>query len=98
MHWPEAVADDDGELTNVLKQVYIDSTGWFIRAEGKLARENVIVYEGETTRDEKVLRLRATMHGLGTDEIVHINDISEDDGATWRRASTFKYRRAAAPD
>lgn len=98
MHWPEQIANDDGEMTTVLKQIYVDSTGWLIHAEGKLARDNVLVYEGETVRDERTLRLRATLHGLGTDAIVHINDVSEDDGATWRRASTFKYRRSGGED
>lgn len=98
MHWPEPVTKDDGETEHVLKQVYVDSTGWFIHAQARLARENVLVYEGETVRDEKALRLRATLHGLGTDAIVHINDVSEDDGATWRRTSTFKYRRITNSD
>lgn len=93
MHWPERIVNDAGEPTDALRQVYIDSTGWLIHAEGRLVRDNILVYEGETVRDEKTLRLRATLHGLGSDAIVHINDVSEDGGATWHRASVFNYRR-----
>lgn len=87
----QAPADDEVPET-VLQQVYVDSNGWSIRADGSIS-EGVLVYEGEIIEDGQELVLRATLRGLGSDEIVHVGEVSTDAGETWQDSFTLIYRR-----
>ncbi|HEX7046050.1 MAG TPA: hypothetical protein VF275_00565 [Gammaproteobacteria bacterium] len=108
LHWPETVTEGsmtvDGETLEmpasdvtpetVLQQVYVDSNGWSIRADGSIS-EGVLVYEGNIMEDGQELVLRATLRGLGSDEIVHVGEVSTDAGETWQDSFTLIYKRAA---
>ncbi|HEX7030209.1 MAG TPA: hypothetical protein VF254_06405 [Gammaproteobacteria bacterium] len=96
MHWTEPAADDkpdDGEPpARVLKQVYVEDSGWVIEAEAYV-ENGALVYEGPATVEGEDVVLRAVLHGLGTDRIVHVGDVSLDGGDTWRRIDSMVYRR-----
>lgn len=94
LHWAEKPADDlqTESSTAVLHQIYIDDTGWVMRADGRIDADTLI-YEGEATLNGEDVILRATFHGLGSDTLVHAGDISKDNGASWQRMSTLHYRR-----
>lgn len=99
LHWSEAPSEaaaagnaDDDARREPLRQVYVDSTGWAVKAEGRI-ENGVLVYQGETERNGGKVLLRAVMHGLGTDRIVHIGEVSTDGGASWQRVSTLRYER-----
>ena len=93
LHWSEQRDNDaDEEPVFVLRQVYVDSTGWVMKAEGHV-ENGVLIYQGDTEIKGEAVSLRATMHGLGSDEIVHISDLSKDGGANWQRVSTMRYQR-----
>ena len=95
LHWSETPAPEDDEEVEpkpILKQVYVDSTGWVMQADGEV-KDDVLVWSGETVLEGEDVRLRNTVHGLGTDTIVHIGDISKDDGETWQRISSLRYKR-----
>jgi len=85
---------ENGEAmpATILHQVYIDSTGWSIRADGSI-EDGKLVYEGRVVEDGQELVLRATLHGLGSDEIVHVGETSLDAGETWQEGFTLTYRR-----
>ena len=94
MHWTEpGEAEGDEPVPRILKQVYVDDTGWLIKASAHV-ENGALVYEGPATIEGTDVVLRATLHGLGGNEIVHIGDVSKDGGATWQRMSTMQYRRA----
>lgn len=82
----------DAAPAMILHQVYVDSTGWSIRADGSI-EDGKLVYEGHVTEDGQELVLRATLHGLGSDEIVHVGETSGDAGETWQQGFTLTYRR-----
>ena len=96
MHWTEPGEPEEDEAAapaRVLRQVYVDASGWVVKAKAYV-ENGALVYEGPATIEGKDVVLRATLHGLGENEIVHIGDVSKDDGMTWQRISTMKYRRA----
>lgn len=110
LHWPgpaetetpEAAVEEATGLSaeesdapeTVLHQVYVDSNGWSIRADGSIS-EGVLVYEGTVMEDGQELVLRATLRGIGSDEIVHVGEMSTDAGETWQDSFTLVYRRKA---
>lgn len=90
LHWPDPVVDE--ETPAGVHQVYVDNNGWVMQASGHLEK-NVLIYSGETTIAGEDVMLRATLHGIGSDSIVHIGDVSKDGGVTWERISTLHYYR-----
>lgn len=89
-----APGDGDEAVETLLHQVYVDSNGWSIRADGRIS-EGVLVYEGRIMEDGQELVLRATLRGLGSDEIVHVGEVSTDEGETWQDSFRLVYRRAS---
>lgn len=94
LHWLEPAEDGEEEAMMVLRQVYVESTGWFIHAEGKLV-DNTLVYVGSAEQDGEPVMLRATLQGIGSEEITHVSDISTDGGESWTYVSTLTYRRTS---
>lgn len=92
LHWLEPAEDGEEDGATVLRQVYVESNGWFIHAEGEII-DNALVYVGEAKWDGEPVTLRATLQGIGSDEITHISDASTDDGESWNYVSTLTYRR-----
>lgn len=90
LHWVEPDPQNADEAATILRQVYVDSTGWFIHADGAIAG-NALVYTGNAMEDDEPVLLRVTLHGLGTNRIVHIGDVSRDGGETWNHVSTLIY-------
>lgn len=91
-NFPQEAAGETETPEPLLHQVYVDSNGWFIRADGSIS-EGVLVYEGKVMEGGEELVLRATLRGLGSDEIVHVGELSADAGETWQDSFTLIYRR-----
>lgn len=94
MHWTEPAPDDAGDEPpgRVLRQLYVDNTGWMVKAAGHL-ENGALVYEGPAVVNGEDVVVRAVLHGLGTDQVVHIADISKDGGDNWQRIGSMTYRR-----
>lgn len=95
MHWTEpgeTTEEGEAKKTRVLRQTFVDNSGWVMHADATVEND-AIVYEGETTIEGKDVVLRATLHGLGSDEIVQIGDVSKDGGKTWQRMDSMTWRR-----
>lgn len=88
LHWL-----DSQSASPVLRQVYVDDSGWHIEAIGSL-REDVLEYEGPSKdkAGNAVIR-RNLIHGLGSDELLQIAEVSHDNGASWKPLGNIIYRR-----
>lgn len=96
LYWAEAVEpEEEGDPVQiVLHQVYVESSGWRMRAEGHFEGD-VPIITGPTQMQGTDVLLRATLHGIGSNHVVHITDFSTGDGGSWQRLATLHYYRAA---
>ncbi len=88
LHWLDAQS-----ASPVLRQVYVDDSGWHIEATGTL-NGDVLEYRGASTdrAGNDVIR-RNIIHGLGSDQLLQVAEVSRDGGITWESLGNIVYQR-----